>query len=379
MSELSKLFSSAMLLAVGFFGASLFGPPELTQRLLGQWAAPSVDSNQGLQPIAGGSVIAPLAPFPVSEADRSATAIASSASHHVVEKPTGGAWEMPNFGAAATDPIAATSPTADFNQWLGAAGNWLDGQAPAARRDEAVRPASGISEAEPAAVASLGSVEWLPPRRAARSPSSPVGAVAREPAPIATATVSPPASVTAGVPAIPSVSREPQAVRSPAEDPWSPFAAWGDASHSLSDWPTGAELAAAPVARPRPTGFRTHVVTDGDTLPLLAERYLGDAGRSAELFDLNRELLDSPELLPIGVVLRLPPATRRPPARARAAAPIAPSDSSPSAYATVSSGGGFTIPSVGDGADVGRLVPVGDPEDAAPRVPETTFLHDLSW
>ncbi len=49
-----------------------------------------------------------------------------------------------------------------------------------------------------------------------------------------------------------------------------------------------------------------HVVTNGDTLEKLAERYLNDAGRALEIFDLNRDQLSNPHLLPIGVELRIP-------------------------------------------------------------------------
>ncbi len=49
-----------------------------------------------------------------------------------------------------------------------------------------------------------------------------------------------------------------------------------------------------------------HVVQNSDTLEKLAERYLGDAGRALEIFDLNREVLDNPHLLPMGAELRIP-------------------------------------------------------------------------
>ena len=48
-------------------------------------------------------------------------------------------------------------------------------------------------------------------------------------------------------------------------------------------------------------------VRDGDTLPQLAERYLGDARRATEIFEANRDLLTSPDLLPIGALLRVRP------------------------------------------------------------------------
>lgn len=54
--------------------------------------------------------------------------------------------------------------------------------------------------------------------------------------------------------------------------------------------------------------FRIHRIVDGDTLGDLAERYLGDARRAEEIFELNRDILGSPTLLPIGAPLQIPPA-----------------------------------------------------------------------
>ncbi len=54
-----------------------------------------------------------------------------------------------------------------------------------------------------------------------------------------------------------------------------------------------------------------HVVRNGDTLEKLAQRYLGNAGRALELFDLNRDQLANPHLLPIGAELRIPVPPRR--------------------------------------------------------------------
>jgi hypothetical protein len=52
---------------------------------------------------------------------------------------------------------------------------------------------------------------------------------------------------------------------------------------------------------------RTHVVVDGDTLTRLAVQYLGRADGYAEIFALNRGILASPDLLPIGATLKIPP------------------------------------------------------------------------
>lgn len=68
----------------------------------------------------------------------------------------------------------------------------------------------------------------------------------------------------------------------------------------------GAPLGDAAAADPAAPAFRIHVVHNGDTLERLAERYLGDAGRSLELFDLNRDVLENPHLLPIGAQLHIP-------------------------------------------------------------------------
>lgn len=55
----------------------------------------------------------------------------------------------------------------------------------------------------------------------------------------------------------------------------------------------------------RPREIR-HVVQNSDTLEKLAKRYLGDEGRALEIFDLNRDVLDNPHLLPINAELRIP-------------------------------------------------------------------------
>jgi nucleoid-associated protein YgaU len=52
--------------------------------------------------------------------------------------------------------------------------------------------------------------------------------------------------------------------------------------------------------------MRTHIIVDGDSLAKLAGRYLDDPQRSNEIFTLNRNILTSPELLPIGAEIRIP-------------------------------------------------------------------------
>ncbi|MCI0362041.1 MAG: hypothetical protein L0211_26460 [Planctomycetaceae bacterium] len=54
--------------------------------------------------------------------------------------------------------------------------------------------------------------------------------------------------------------------------------------------------------------LRRHRLTDGDTLERLAERYLGNPARGVEIFAMNRDLLTAPDLLPLGKIIRIPPA-----------------------------------------------------------------------
>jgi nucleoid-associated protein YgaU len=74
-------------------------------------------------------------------------------------------------------------------------------------------------------------------------------------------------------------------------------------SPESSDWrPEPVTRLTRPKAQPRPYRLR-----DGDTLEKIAERLLGNAQRSGEIFELNRGLLARPDLLPVGVTILLPP------------------------------------------------------------------------
>lgn len=81
-------------------------------------------------------------------------------------------------------------------------------------------------------------------------------------------------------------------------------------------FPSQSEVASAhwqgevPPALPVPARLeetvRVHRIVDGDSLPLLAERYLGDHRRAREIFEANRDLLNDPEALPIRTEIRIP-------------------------------------------------------------------------
>ena len=59
------------------------------------------------------------------------------------------------------------------------------------------------------------------------------------------------------------------------------------------------------VTRP---ALRKHRITDGDSLELLALRYLGDKERADEIAALNRDVFSDPALLPIGREINIPAA-----------------------------------------------------------------------
>ena len=83
-----------------------------------------------------------------------------------------------------------------------------------------------------------------------------------------------------------------------------------NAAHSPESYPRPAyETVERDAPHPRdatPEKQIRHVVQNSDTLEKLAKRYLGDEGRALEIFDLNRDVLDNPHLLPIEAELRIP-------------------------------------------------------------------------
>lgn len=55
--------------------------------------------------------------------------------------------------------------------------------------------------------------------------------------------------------------------------------------------------------------LQKHKIVDGDTLPSIAQRYLGDSRRAGEILEANRDVLPSPDILPLGRELKIPVAT----------------------------------------------------------------------
>ncbi len=53
------------------------------------------------------------------------------------------------------------------------------------------------------------------------------------------------------------------------------------------------------------TGTVLHQISDGDTLASLAETYLDASSRAREIYESNRDVLPGPDILPIGVRLKI--------------------------------------------------------------------------
>jgi hypothetical protein len=72
--------------------------------------------------------------------------------------------------------------------------------------------------------------------------------------------------------------------------------------------PSADEIAAAKEANVKPGPlWRKHRIVEGDNLAALAQRYLGDPTRAGEIHVANIDRLTSPDILPLGVTLLIPP------------------------------------------------------------------------
>lgn len=54
------------------------------------------------------------------------------------------------------------------------------------------------------------------------------------------------------------------------------------------------------------SAYTTHQIRKGDTLEKIATDYLGTSQRAEEIYELNKHLLASPDLLPLGKILKVP-------------------------------------------------------------------------
>ncbi len=289
MSQLVKFTAAAVLVLTGFFSASLLGPPE---HLASLREAPDPAGQ-----------LVPLEAFPPTSPG---TPSVSSDSEGVT--PAG--FTNPTNQDFATSVRAAhypESPTSD--------GGWGRATAPISSSGFSlpeVRRADAWNQPPAPSDRGLANLAPAPQLGAFDQPatSAPQPSMGSANAPLAPPTTAP----------------QPTFAHQPADEssPWTDRAQAGQPAAPVP-WSTAGPVGAshrAPTALHTPSAgttgawdepresrpIRWHVVSDGDSLPRLAQRYLNDPNRSAEIFEENRNVLQSPEILPIGVQLRIPEA-----------------------------------------------------------------------
>lgn len=407
MNELGKLISSLLLLGAGFFAASFVGPPEVVDRLA-RYLKPSGEVDEsGLQPlpaatVAGGADRWPSLPGPPAEAapapqdDRAGNESTPGRIAPVAARVASTSWsesnerrEEPADWPTLQPPPRDATPAED--PWLTAA--TLGAAEPAPARSAVTPiPRRGLSVAAPSAEPSVTALPeplaeasgWpsLEPPRRDSPPFDSTGPNAPSVDPITPATPKPFTSLR------PTLDTSPYGADSP-ESPYGdrprfdPTAdAYSSTSNPLRYEPSypKTEAIARQVIAPR---YGEHIVTDGDTLALLAERYLGDASRARELFELNTDRLEEPDVLPIGLVLRTPDRPRRLPRPAPPAESGFPTLDRPDGFATLAaSGAGQSLTRDPFPIERRPLTSAStDPESIRPAEPPTEPLydHDVMW
>lgn len=330
MSELNKLISSLILLGGGFFAASLVGPPEVIDRLSRYLQPSGLDDSEGLRPLAvnttaGSDPWAAPAVTPPTNQVASVAAMMPPGSWPV-DAPTPNIAPASPWGTASS---ASTEPNAFAAPSLGAASldaaapsqDWLTSEnlaapalhpaeTPIAGRALTPVPRGGVPATAPAAtIAAPAFAAPAQPQDEPCTPESDGWPELRAPAPPTAQQASQQAFDPTGPQEVtvakPTVEANPYEARPRFDAASTGF----DSDRNPLRYDASAGQSFDPIERqPAATGesFVQHIVTDGDTLPSIAQRYLGDAARAQELFELNRDRLQHPDVLPIGMVLKAP-------------------------------------------------------------------------
>jgi nucleoid-associated protein YgaU len=313
----------------GFFAASLVGPPEVIDRLSRYLQPSGLDDSEGLRPLAvntttGADPWAAPAVAPPTNQVASVAAMMPSGSWPV-DAPTPNVAPASPWGtasSASTEPAALAAPSLDAaapsQDWLTsenlAAPALHPAETPVAGQALTPVPRGGVAAA--AQTSAPASAFAAPAFAASAQPQDEPSLPASDGWPELRAPA-PPMSQQASQPNFDSSSPQEVTVAKPAVET-SPYearprfdaASTGfDSDRNPLRYDASAGQSFDPIERqPAATGetFVQHIVTDGDTLPSIAQRYLGDAARAQELFELNRDRLQHPDVLPIGMVLKAP-------------------------------------------------------------------------
>lgn len=282
MSRFQKIFFASVLVIVGFSVAKFLGQPVLPKQVAQALQAPRFLTPVGDQPVAWDVGSAQITTGVRLLPDMSAARSGVPAASDVAVAP-----EPPRLGNAIA-PVAATSENADTS-------------APPRMLDFGPVTSTPIGESG----ASRARLRNEAPRSVGIDPQSPA-AIHRAP-PVDVAGSSP-YKVPDTMPASTNPWIAPQLMNAGYADRGSSQQNAIPASYVMPGNQTP-ESQFAPPPWPVPEEApepKTHIVSDGDSLERLATRYLADPKRSREIFELNRDLLTSPDLLPIGTELKIP-------------------------------------------------------------------------
>lgn len=290
MTVTRKLFLAALLLAVGFGVARLMGRPAAS------WYVP-FSSNVASSSVGASAVVQPSrnpeAPPLVANGARLIPDSQTNNPYQIkVDSPPPAAPAPPMPIAAASNALASSAPSpplvsANEFQLLRPESNppALSSAEPRATlRDEAPRPIDFESRPLPIVY----------PQTSAPAPVAGAAAAASD-------AQSAPANWQASGLSTAGFTQDPSAVGANT--------ATINASYNQPQEISGHASTVAPPPWPElleESGPRTHIVIDGDSLERLAGRYLDDPTRGNEIYEANRELLASPDLLPIGAELVIP-------------------------------------------------------------------------
>ncbi|MCO6043531.1 LysM peptidoglycan-binding domain-containing protein [Aeoliella sp. ICT_H6.2] len=275
MSEITKLLAAAGLISAGFFGASMFGSPDSGGTSTG---APGDWTPQRLVPLQSDTTAVAVPQLPSNWDENVAPASHNDGNQFAL----GAGGPVTNSAPREHSVARQTWPNSDAN-----------GAAPVGL-PEIRRTPTGASVATSAAASDPQAPSLTPP---------PLFETPTHASPLRRATF-PPRMSTENAPA---VSTPPPATDTGPSITLPDF-------ETRSDWPNnwGASnevRSMAPLGSnpPEDNGELVwHVVKDGDRLPDIAQRYLGDPQRAREIYELNQDRLENPDLLPIGVELRIP-------------------------------------------------------------------------
>lgn len=444
MNEIAKVISSLLLLTAGFAGASMFGPPELMDQFAAKWSTPPVDDPQSLRPLAMNTPSMPAA-FPI-QATQAAPITAPKTSQPMPiqqiaafdsANPQQANQQQANQQQVMTawnGQATASQPTLTSDVWLkgihtsqptpalppltslqansnqppnNVAADATNNAWPVPNWNATNRFASQPQSTSPAATPSVTPIADSFWDRPLVGPQNPMMALPKMSSTEMAST--PPHQQTPNLQPVRSQPLDQQPLNSsPIISEIGGFTPPSVPSSNLGNdyGPTPYETSYATQYEPQspfgrveapavqpvelPEGpERTHVVTDGDTLPMLAERYLGDAGRAQELYTLNSDRLTHPDLLPIGIILRTPAALRQRPMQQSARPTADPSatvwrgEAQPSANSVNPFSSISANPATSSTGQVGydhpsELVPIGQTAEL-PAAPATDSYYQKDW